>query len=118
LLSCTQLANPRRTLRLQQETEHVPLRPSSPAHRLDRRASLEFPLPNLRSFPQLRDGPSTQELRHLDKEGALQTRSVRGTFVMNTFDSVCERYSPAAHAMVLQLPPSAADLAERGARNL
>ena len=85
---------------------------------LDRRASLEFPLPNLRSFPQLRDGPSTQELRHLDKEGALQTRSVRGTFVMNTFDSVCERYSPAAHAMVLQLPPSAADLAERGARDL
>jgi len=44
----------------------------------------------------------------------LQTRSVRGTFVMNTFDSVCERYSPAAHAMVLQLPPSAADLAGSG----
>jgi hypothetical protein len=57
----------------------------------------------------LRDGRSTQEWRHLDKEGALQTRSVRGTFVMNTFDSVCERYSPAARD---------ADLAERGARDL
>ena len=32
--TCTQLANPCRTLRLQQEAEQVPLRPSSPAPRL------------------------------------------------------------------------------------
>jgi len=98
--TCTQLANPCRTLRLQQEAEQVPLRPSSPAPRLDRRVSWGFPLPNLRDFADGATGRSTQELRPLDKDGALQTLSVRGTFALNTFDSVCERSSPAAHAMV------------------
>ena len=36
----------------------------------------------------------------------MQTLSVRGTFVLNTFDFVCERYSAAAHAMVLQMLPA------------
>jgi len=36
----------------------------------------------------------------------LQTLSLRGTFVLNTFDFVSERYSPAAHTTVLQMLPA------------
>src|SRR2546426_7797336 len=35
----------------------------------------------------------------------LETPSVRGTFVLNTFDFIREHYSPAAHTMVLQMLP-------------
>src|SRR5439155_14260415 len=48
-----------------------------------------FHLPNLRDVADGATGRSTQELRPLDKDGALQTLSVRGTFALNTFDSVC-----------------------------
>ncbi|PYO03050.1 MAG: hypothetical protein DMD91_02080 [Candidatus Rokuibacteriota bacterium] len=44
--------------------------------------------------------------RRLDTKGTLQTVSVRGTFVLNAFDFVCERYSPAAHATVLRMRPA------------
>ncbi len=37
--------------------------------------------------------------------GVLETPSVRGTFVLNTFDFIREHYSPAAHTMVLQMLP-------------
>src|SRR2546425_8140181 len=37
--------------------------------------------------------------------GVLDTPSVRGTFVLNTFDFIREHYSPAAHTMVLQMLP-------------
>ncbi len=44
--------------------------------------------------------------RRLDTKGTLQTLSVRGTFVLNAFDFVGERYSPAAHATVLEMLPA------------
>src|SRR2546430_16605474 len=37
--------------------------------------------------------------------GVLETPSVRGTFVLNTFDFIREHYSPAAHTMGLQMLP-------------
>ena len=44
----------------------------------------------------------------------MQTLSVRGTFVLNTFDFVCERYSAAAHAMVLQMLPASGTSVREG----
>jgi len=41
----------------------------------------------------------------LDKEDALETPSVRGTFVLNTFDFIREHHGPAAHATVLRTLP-------------
>src|SRR5439155_3957658 len=56
-----------------------------------------------RAFP---DWPRRPAAEALSRGALVGTPSVRGIFVLNAFDFVCEHYSPAAHAAVIEALPA------------